>query len=110
MSWERFIINILSEFELEEELKKERSFIYISTPFCGTCQVAEKILYVVEKIMPKLELGMINANYFPKNMEKWKVESVPCLLVFEQGCIKEKVYAFHSVPFMYEFFEQHMSN
>mgnify|MGYP001178158384 CR=1 FL=1 len=102
-------MNVLSESELEEELKKERSFIYISTPFCGTCQVAEKILQVVEKMMPKLELRTINANYFPKNMEKWQVESVPCLLVLEQGRIKEKVYAFHSVPFMYEFFKRYMS-
>ncbi|WP_062199573.1 thioredoxin family protein [Massilibacterium senegalense] len=83
--------------------EQEQVFLYISTPFCGTCQVAQKIMEVVEELMPQLKIRKINANYFPEHMEEWQVESVPCLLRWNNGKIEDKVYAFHSVPHMYEY-------
>lgn len=58
---------------------------------------------VVEEMLPAMKIGKINANYFPEHMEQWRVESVPCLLRLNKGRIEDKVYAFHSVPYMYEY-------
>ena len=75
---------------------------YLYTPMCGTCQLASKMLEVVVVAMPDLPIGKANLNYVQEIASLYEVESVPCLLITENGKLKEKVYAFHSVPYIYE--------
>lgn len=83
--------------------KQDKSYtLYLYTPLCGTCQVAGKILSVVEELFPSLQMFKTDLNYSPQLAEKFQIESVPCLLLFQNGVLKEKIYAFHSVPFIFE--------
>lgn len=92
-----------SQQELELNIKKEDTiFLYLYTPFCGTCQVAGKMLEIVSAMLPELTLGKCNLNYLPQLALKWEIESVPCLVILNNGGIAEKVYAFQSVPFLYD--------
>lgn len=75
---------------------------YLYTPMCGTCQVASKMLEVVTEVLPELPVGKANLNYVQEIADLYKVESVPCLLITENGELKEKIYAFQSVPYLYE--------
>lgn len=75
-------------------------YLYMYTPLCGTCNIAGKMLTVVEELMPHIQLGKADLNYIPEMAEIWKVESVPCLIIFKKGNIDEKIYAFHSVPYL----------
>ncbi|HWK24642.1 MAG TPA: thioredoxin family protein [Ureibacillus sp.] len=74
---------------------------YLYTPMCGTCAVASKMLDVIESLLPDLPLGKANINYLENVAMDYQIESVPCLLISDKGNI-EKVYAFQSVPFLYE--------
>ncbi|WP_203334301.1 thioredoxin family protein [Planococcus beigongshangi] len=78
------------------------SAYYLYTPMCGTCQLASKMLDVVMAAMPGLKIGKANLNYVQEIASLYEVESVPCLLITEDGKLKEKIYAFHSVPYLYE--------
>ncbi|MCP8617729.1 thioredoxin family protein [Salirhabdus salicampi] len=78
------------------------SFIFIYTPFCGTCNVARKMLNTIEQMKGSLQFHAMNASLFPHVMQQYKIKSVPCLIVFRNGIAEEKIYAFHSVPYMYE--------
>lgn len=80
----------------------ELSAYYLYTPMCGTCQVASKMLSVVEELVEDIPIGQANLNFEITMATDYQVESVPCLLIFEQGKIREKIYAFHSVPYLYE--------
>lgn len=80
----------------------ELSAYYLYTPMCGTCQVASKMLSVVEELVEDIPIGQANLNFEITMANDYQVESVPCLLIFEQGKIREKIYAFHSVPYLYE--------
>lgn len=75
---------------------------YLYTPMCGTCQVASKMLEIVTELMPDLTIGKANLNYVQEIAGLYEVESVPCLLITENGKLKEKIYAFQSVPYLYE--------
>lgn len=75
--------------------------LYVYTPICGTCQVASKILTVSIELVPQLLVGKMNINYFPDMARQYEIESVPCLLIFEQGILLNKIYAFQSVPYIY---------
>ncbi|NHM32768.1 thioredoxin family protein [Neobacillus terrae] len=76
--------------------------VYFYTPLCGTCQVASKMLLVISELMPVLSIGKLNANYVPDLAQSLSVESVPSLLFVKDGEALEKIYAFHSVPYLVE--------
>lgn len=75
--------------------------LYFYTPLCGTCQLASRMLQIIEQ-MVEINMGKMNLNYFPEIAEEFAIESVPCLLFFKNGEVVETVYAFQSVPYLYE--------
>ncbi|MGE8206542.1 thioredoxin family protein [Heyndrickxia sp. NPDC080065] len=96
----------MDEWTKEEVIHKtknaEKLAMYFYTPLCGTCQVASKMLDIVEKIVPQFEFGKADLNYMPEIATQYSIESVPCLLIFQHGECKEKIYAFQSVTNLYE--------
>ncbi|MEH7076347.1 thioredoxin family protein [Neobacillus drentensis] len=86
---------------------KASGLIYFYTPMCGTCQVASKMLQVIEQLV-EVDLGKMNLNFYPDLARQLEVESVPCLIFVEAGKVKETLYAFQSVPFLLEKIKEHL--
>ncbi|MCF2647006.1 thioredoxin family protein [Niallia sp. Sow4_A1] len=76
--------------------------LYLYTPLCGTCMVASKMLTILHTMKPDLHLGKMDLNYAPELAVEYEVESVPCLVIVEEGLLKEKLYRFESVPHLVE--------
>jgi len=93
-----------------DQLKKETYFLYIHTPFCGTCHLARKILEQIESTLNKELFFELNASLRPQFMNDMKVESVPCLLIKRDGEIKEKIYTFHSTSNILYYVMKHIPN
>ncbi|WP_347862459.1 thioredoxin family protein [Salimicrobium sp. PL1-032A] len=74
-----------------------RGYVFIYSPFCGTCHLAREMLDIIEKMDGKDIFYEMNASLFPEFMQEYQVSSVPCLLIWKDGGIEEKVYAFESV-------------
>lgn len=87
---------------------KATGLVYFYTPMCGTCQVASRMLQVVQQLV-EFDIGKMNLNFYPDLARDFEIESVPCLVFVESGQIKETLYAFHSVPFLLEKIKQHLS-
>lgn len=75
--------------------------ILFSTPFCGTCKVAEKMLEVVEAAQVPTTIYKMNMNFSPKLREAWKITSVPCLVLLKDGKPIRFEYAMRSVDYLY---------
>lgn len=75
---------------------------YLYTPFCGTCQVASKMMNVIDMMREDLPIGKADLNYLEDIAIEYEIESVPCLLIAEDGVVQEKIYAFQSVPYLLE--------
>ncbi|PLT33974.1 thioredoxin family protein [Bacillus sp. V5-8f] len=89
--------------ELQVAIQWKRTFcLYLYTPMCGTCQVASRMLSIVLEMLPDLTCGQMNINFARTIPAKYEIESVPCLLIFKEGQLERKIYAFQSVPFLYE--------
>lgn len=82
--------------------QKQTGYLYFYTPMCGTCQVAGKMLTVIQQLLPDAVFGKADLNYLPAVAERFEIESVPCLVLIKNGMVMEKVYAFQSVPYLYE--------
>ncbi|ACJ34832.1 MULTISPECIES: thioredoxin family protein [Anoxybacillus] len=76
--------------------------VYMYTPLCGTCQVASRMVDVLEQLLPSVTFERQDLNYVPDKAVEWCIESVPCLLIFQHDKLVQKIYAFHSVPYLYE--------
>jgi thioredoxin-like negative regulator of GroEL len=88
--------------EVSSFLKNHSSgLIYFYTPLCGTCQVASRMLQVIEN-MVDVKIGKLNLNFYPEMAKQFEIESVPCLLLIKNGELIDQIYAFQSVPFLYE--------
>ena len=87
-----------------KELKDKQSYLlYIYTPFCGTCHVARQFLEIIEDTLRQDVFYEMNAMYEEQFMQENKVESVPCLFIYRNGEIKEKVYTFYSIQNIYSY-------
>jgi thioredoxin 1 len=92
-----------NEQDLNMAIQWKRSFcFYLYTPMCGTCQVASRILEVSLQLFPDITCGKMNLNLTRHIPEQYQIESVPCLLIFKNGTLHKKVYAFQSVPYICE--------
>lgn len=80
----------------------EKTAFYLYTPMCGTCAVASKMMSIIEQLLPQLQMGKANINFLEHIAYEHQIESVPCLLISDGGKVTEKIYAFQSVPFLYE--------
>ncbi|PLS02640.1 thioredoxin family protein [Neobacillus cucumis] len=95
-------MNEWNRTELADFLEVEGiGLLYFYTPLCGTCQVASRMLQIVEELVD-IPMGKMNLNFYPDMAENFAIESVPCLLMIKNGTVQETIYAFHSVPFLLE--------
>lgn len=83
-----------------------QTFFFIS-PLCGTCQLAEKMVKIVNELLPSMSLYKCNVNAMPELVAHWQVESVPCLLLIKNGEVLEKIYAFRDVHFLYKLLSEY---
>lgn len=89
--------------ELEKQLvERERLVLYLYTPLCGTCQLGERMLTIVTHMLPALPIYKCNVNWLGGRNAEWKIESVPCLLFWNQGRVTNKTYAMQSVDELYK--------
>ncbi len=71
--------------------------VYMYTPLCGTCQVASRMVDVLEQLLPTVTFERQDLNYVPDKAIEWHIESVPCLLIFKRGKLVKKYTPF--IPF-----------
>ena len=95
-----------TEEEVKLAVEQGKTFcLYVYTPMCGTCQVASKILTVSLDLVPQLEVRQNEYKLFSRIGKTYEIESVPCLLLFKNGSLQNKIYAFQSVPYIYGLFK-----
>lgn len=84
---------------LEEKAPAEAVLVY--TAFCGTCQLAERMLLIVQEAGPSVPLHKLNINYAPVLRDCWAIKSVPCLVLLRDGEPAGFEYAMRAVDYLY---------
>jgi len=91
------MIEITNEKWREIQQDNSTTIIFVHTPFCATCQLAERMLQVMEEVDKSTIFYRMNASLFPTFMNQYQIESVPALLCFDHNQVVDKLYAFDSV-------------
>ncbi|MOA38636.1 Thioredoxin [compost metagenome] len=83
-----------------------RTAIYLFTPLCGTCKLGERMLEIALAAGASVPLSKLNINYAPQLREKWRISSVPCLVLLEHGSPVKKEYAMQAVDHVYSLLKE----
>ena len=78
-----------------------KAAILFTTPLCGTCKVAERMLEVAGAAGVDYPLYKTNINFTPYFRVQWQISSVPSLVVLRNGSILAKENAIRSVDHLY---------
>lgn len=78
-----------------------RTAVLFTTPLCGTCKVAERMLEIAEAAGISYPLYKTNINFTPRMRDLWQITSVPCLVVLQNGSIVAQEYAMRSVDYLH---------
>ncbi|WP_068613507.1 thioredoxin family protein [Paenibacillus tuaregi] len=102
----------VTEQELLESLQDNSSAkaVYFYTGLCGTCQLGERMLEIALVAAPSIRVYKININYAPLLRDKWKISSVPALVLLEHGAPVQTEYAMRSVDHLYTLLTKHFSS
>lgn len=83
------------------------SLVFFYTPLCGTCKEAEKMLRVaLLSLSEDVTSYRCNINFAEETAMRWKIQSVPCLIIWKEGRMEKKIYAFHSSAYLFEVLKQ----
>ncbi|WNC12219.1 thioredoxin family protein [Brevibacillus brevis] len=89
--------------EFSRAVEEKLTFVlFIYTPMCGTCKLAERMLSVTLEALPAVNARSININLAPDMARMWEITSVPALLLFREGELIERHYAIQSAAFLFE--------
>ncbi|EFM10486.1 hypothetical protein PaecuDRAFT_2922 [Paenibacillus curdlanolyticus YK9] len=78
-----------------------REAVLFYTAMCGTCQVAERMLEVVQATGVPVPIHKLNISFAPVLRERWQITSVPCLVLLEDGEPVLFEYVMRSVDHLY---------
>lgn len=76
--------------------------VLLYTSFCGTCEMAKRMLAVLSQTVKDVAFYQMNANLHPAVLKQYDVRSIPCFLIFKNGRWIDQFYAFYSVSFLYD--------
>ncbi|AIC94555.1 MULTISPECIES: thioredoxin family protein [Shouchella] len=85
--------------ELNKRLQQNwTGWVYVSSPFCGTCQLAEQMLHVVESLQEFTDpILKLNLQLAPEFAMSNRIESVPAMIYYKDGRKIRLSYQFKSV-------------
>lgn len=81
------IINVMSEAEFDEVLKTDKPVLVdFWATWCNPCKMLAPILHEFkEEIGEKVEVVKVDVDVLPALAYRYKIMSIPCLIVFKNG-------------------------
>ena len=83
------VIN-LNNFEQEVMNSEKKVLVDFWAPWCGPCQMVLPILEEIAAERPDIKVCKINVDENPELAKRFRVMSIPTLLVMEKGEILER--------------------
>jgi len=97
-------LNNLGEFEFYlEKSQKQLLLVKFSTSSCAPCIRIQKEIDKLLKEEQKLLFLKIDATKFPSLAQKFNIQSVPALILFNQGKIVKEQIGYVELPELREF-------
>ncbi|WP_412989761.1 thioredoxin [Pediococcus siamensis] len=82
----------ITSYNIEKETAKGLTLVDFWAPWCGPCKRLEPILDQLEPTYEgQIKFGKLNVDHQQEIAEKYKIMSIPALVLFRDGKAVEKV-------------------
>ncbi len=98
------MVKEIKDTEYETLIKEGKVVIDCYAPWCGPCKMMSPIIDSIAEEMKEIKFYKINVDDAEKITEEFQIMSIPTILVFENGNLKEKVVGFKSKSDLEELF------
>ena len=91
-------IKTLEEFN--EEIKNECVIVDFYATWCGPCKMQAPVLEELENSRANVKVVKVDVDQFPSIAKEYAVMSIPTLLLFKNGNLKDKKIGFTALPIL----------
>lgn len=91
----------INQIELNKLKEKPSGAVFYASPFCRTCQIAERVIEPMKKLY-NVPFYKVNINEIPQEAVTEKIQSVPCLIIFKHGKPVKKMHTFDNPAYVLE--------
>ncbi len=76
--------------------------VLLTTPFCGTCQLALTMLEIIATTKPDWQIAQLSVMEIPEDVQRWQIRSVPCIIIVQDHVLLDHWYRIGSVTELWE--------
>ena len=90
------MVKEIKDTEYEKVIEKGKVVIDCYAPWCGPCKMISPIIDKLSEEINNVSFYKINVDDAEKITSDFNIMSIPTILIFEDGKLKEKVVGFKS--------------
>jgi thioredoxin 1 len=98
------MVKEIKDTEYETLIKDGKVVIDCFAPWCGPCKMISPIIDAIAEEMKDINFYKINVDEAEKITTEFQIMSIPTILIFENGKLKDKVVGFRSKSELEELF------
>lgn len=90
------MVNIINEKEFAEKIKSGKVLVDCYADWCGPCKMLAPIIDQISEEIKEYSFYKLNVDDNENISREYGIMSIPTLLLFEDGNLKEKLIGFKS--------------
>mgnify|MGYP002854185897 CR=1 FL=1 len=90
------MVKQITEQEFDESIKKGKVLVDCYADWCGPCKMLSPIVDEVAEEKKDVTFLKLNVDDAEEVSTRYGIMSIPTLLIFEEGNLKEQIVGFHS--------------
>ena len=98
------MVKEIKDKEYEKVIKEGKVVIDCYAPWCGPCKMISPVIDSIAEEKKDIKFYKINVDEAEKITSEYQIMSIPTILVFENGVLKEKAVGFRSKSELEELF------
>ena len=99
------MVKEIKDIEYEKVIEKGKVIIDCYAPWCGPCKMISPIIDALSEEIKDANFYKINVDEAEKIIGDYEIMSIPTILIFNNGKLKEKVVGFKSKSELEELFK-----
>ena len=92
--------------DFNEFIKNECVIVDFYATWCGPCKMQAPVLGELESARSEVKIAKVDVDLLPSLAQQYAVMSIPTLLLFKNGNLKDKKIGFTALPLLTEWINE----
>jgi thioredoxin 1 len=104
------MIKVVNDKNFNEEIADSDNIVVVDfwAPWCGPCKMLTPVIEELSNEMGEVKFAKINVDESPIIASKYKISSIPTVMVFSKDAVKETMVGFRPKADLKKLIEKHL--